>query len=99
MFYSVHKLPIEYVFASPLIITLSPFSSQYSIPTRSDICKAINSFLLSLVAQNGIKEQWAEPVTGSSKIEACETDMKLKKKRINSRVYAPLGEFVTLFKK
>ena len=67
----MYKDPIEYVFACSLIITLSPLSLQLNLPILSEICIAESSFLLSLFAQNGIREQCAEPVTGSSKIEAC----------------------------
>ena len=43
---------------------------QFSIPFLLESCIAESSFLSSFFAQKGIKEQCAEPVTGSSRIEA-----------------------------
>ena len=62
---------MEYVFAFPLMMILSFLFWQCNFPPLSEICIAFSSFLESLNDQNGINEQCAEPVTGSSKIDAC----------------------------
>ena len=69
-FYSVHKLPIEYVLAFPIIITRSPLFWHSNFPPLSEICVAFNLSFPSLKDQKGINEQCAEPVTGSSIIDA-----------------------------
>ena len=60
---------MEYVFAFPLI-TLPFLFLHCNFPILGDICKAFNSFSPSFNDQKGINEQWAEPVTWSSKIDA-----------------------------
>jgi hypothetical protein len=46
--------------------TRSPRCRQNNSPPRREICRANNSRLSRRAAQNGMSEQWAEPVTGSS---------------------------------
>ena len=53
------------------MITLSFLSLHFKNPILSEICIASMSFFPSLLDQNGINEQCADPVTGSSKIDAC----------------------------
>ena len=62
---------VEKNLAWPPIITLSDMSLHSNLPPLLEICNASKSFFKSLDDQNGIKVQWAEPVTGSSKIVAC----------------------------
>ena len=51
--------------------TLSPTRRHFKTPPRCERCCASSSFFWSCSAQKGTKEQWADPVTGSSKIVAC----------------------------
>ena len=51
--------------------TRSPRSSHPIFPPLSDNCNACISFFPSRFDQKGIKEQCADPVTGSSKMVAC----------------------------
>ena len=44
--------------------------SQYKVPPLFESCDPINFCFDKIDAQNGINEQWAEPVTGSSRIVA-----------------------------
>ena len=52
-------------------------------PPRSDICNAFISFFRNFLAQYGTSVQWAEPVTGSSKILA----WGVKKRETKSQVF------------
>ena len=53
------------------MMTLSFLFRHCNSPTLSEICIALSFSFPSLNDQNGISEQCAEPVTGSSKIDAC----------------------------
>ena len=61
---------MQYVFAFPFIKTLSFLLEQYNFPFLFDNWIAVISFLFRILLQYGINEQWAEPVTGSSRIVA-----------------------------
>ena len=43
---------------------------HFKLPPLLEICLAVSSFFPNLLDQNGTKEQCAEPVTGSSRIDA-----------------------------
>ena len=54
--------------AFPIIVTLFTLSIHSNSPPLFEIWNDKSSFLLSLFDQNGINEQWDDPVAGSSRI-------------------------------
>jgi len=64
--YQYNRLPSIIVTAFPDINTLSPATWTFNLPPLSDNWYALNFSFPSLFLQNGPKQQWAEPVTGSS---------------------------------
>ena len=76
--------------ALPPRIIRSCLSSQYSFPPLSEYWWAINLFLDKIGAQLGINEQWADPVTGSSNMEACGV-----KNRESKSTSSPLAVAIT----
>ena len=68
---SIQISRVATVFAFPPMLTRSFLNSQASIPPLLEICLACIVRFPNLDDQNGINEQCAEPVTGSSKNVAC----------------------------
>src|SRR6476646_10039359 len=56
------------VTAWPESRTRSPFTRTFRTPPRAESCRARRSSLRSRPLQKGPRQQWAEPVTGSSLI-------------------------------
>src|SRR5882724_9821832 len=76
------------VTACPEMRTRSPASSSFSTPPREETCRAVIFDFERRPPQNGARQEWVEPVTGSSSTPAA--GAKKRETKSNSGVAARL---------